>query len=318
MQRTRAAVRGAVALTDPDWKDLHNALGTACMRLGRNEEALAAYQRYVQLAPNDPNAWDSLALFQQWIGRYAEAEAAYNHALALNPESGVAILHLGHLRFQQGRYRAAAEQYRRYIQIAADDNGRARGHYFLAWLYGRKGELAQALAAAQAEVRYNPATVWNALVLALARQEQATILKLSESVFAPANYEALKNYGHLRIWEYQQGHVALRQGRADEALQHFRAALEQRAVEWHIDSLEGCLANAYLELGRADEAIAEYERILRINPHYPLAHFHLGQAYERKGDHEQARAAYQRFLQVWQGADGDVPEVVAARAWPAF
>ena len=71
------------------------------MRLGRNEEALAALQRYIQLAPNDPNAWGSLALFHQGTGQYEAAEAAYHRALALNPESGIAIIHLGHMRFQQ-------------------------------------------------------------------------------------------------------------------------------------------------------------------------------------------------------------------------
>lgn len=108
--------------------------------------------------------------------------------------------------------------------------------------------------------------------------------------------------------------MALRQGRADEALSHFRAALQHRAVEWNIDSYEDCLANAYLELGRADEAIAEYERVLKINPNYPLAQYHLGQAYERKGDSARARAAYARFLQGWQAADADIPEVIAAKA----
>jgi tetratricopeptide (TPR) repeat protein/DNA-binding winged helix-turn-helix (wHTH) protein len=300
-------------LTDPDWKDLHNALGSVCMRLGRNEEALIAFQRYTQLAPNDPNAWDSLGLFQQWIGQYEEAEAAYNRALALNPESGVAIIHLGHLRFQQGRYRAAIEQYRRFIQTARDDGGRARGFQCLAWLYWKQGDLARAAAAVREEVKYSPASLWNSLALALERNDQAAVAKLSEAVFAPANFELYQERGMLRLWEYQRGYVALRQGRAEEALRHFHAALPHRAHEWNIDSFEDRLANAYLELGRLDEAIAEYGRILRINPRYPLAHYHLGQAYERKGERERARTAYERFLQVWQAADSDIPEVIEAK-----
>jgi tetratricopeptide (TPR) repeat protein len=284
------------------------------MRLGRNEEALVAFQRYIQLAPNDPNAWDSLGLFHQWIGQYAEAEAAYNRALALNPESGVAIIHLGHLRFQQGRYRAASEQYRRFIQTARDDGGRARGFNCLAWLYWKQGDLARAAAAVREEVKYNPASLWNSLALALERNDQAAIAKLSEAVFAPATFELYRERGMLRLWEYQRGYVALRQGRAEEALGHFRAALPHRALEWNIDSFEDCLANAYRELGRLDEAIAEYERILKINPRYPLAAYRLGQAYERKGERERARAAYERFLEIWKDADPDVPEMIEAKA----
>ncbi|HWQ32965.1 MAG TPA: tetratricopeptide repeat protein [Blastocatellia bacterium] len=300
-------------LTDPEWRDLYNALGSACMRLGRNEEALAAYQHYIQLAPNDPNAWDSLGSFHQWSGQHEAAEAAYNRALALNPESGVAIIHLGHLRFQQGRYRAACEQYRRFIQIARDDNARARGFSCLAWAYLKQGDLRSAADAIKEEVKYNPASLWNSLALALEQRDQTAVSKLSEEVFATAGYDFYNERGFLRIWEYRRGCVALQQNRAEEALSHFRAALQHRPVEWNIDSFEDCLANACLVLGRTDEAIAEYERILKINPNYPLAHYHLGLAYERRGQPQQARAAYAQFLEHWRDADPDIPELIAAK-----
>ncbi len=300
-------------LTDPEAQDLHSHLGAVYLRLGRYEESQAAYQLLLQLAPNNPSAWDSLGLLHQWRGQYAEAKAAYNRALALNPESGVAIIHLGNLRFQQGRYRAAIEQYRRYIQIARDDDVRARGWNCLAWVYAKRNDTAQAAAAAREQMRYNPALGWNTLVLALERREAVAVTKLGESFFTTANYDLLNERGSLRIWEYLHGVTALREGRTDEALNRFRAALKHRAVEWNIDSFEDCLANALLELGRHDEAMAEYERILKINPNYPLAHYRLGQVYERKAERERARAAYERFLQVWNDADADVPEVAQAQ-----
>ena len=33
----------------------------------------------------------------------------------------------------------------------------------------------------------------------------------------------------------------------------------------------------------------ECERILKLSPNYPLVHYHLGQAYERKGENDGAR-----------------------------
>jgi len=51
---------------------------------------------------------------------------------------------------------------------------------------------------------------------------------------------------------------------------------------------------------------------LKLNPNYPLVHYHLAQAYERKGQQDQARAEYERFLQDWKDADADIPEVVHA------
>ena len=110
----------------------------------------------------------------------------------------------------------------------------------------------------------------------------------------------------LRLFEFKSGHAA-------EAIEKFKEALQHRAPVWNINAYEDCLANAYLELGRFDEAIAEYERILKLNPNYPLVHFHLAQAYERKGRREQARSEYEQFLQVWKDADTDLPEVIAAK-----
>jgi len=37
------------------------------------------------------------------------------------------------------------------------------------------------------------------------------------------------------------------------------------------------------------------------------------QAYELKGRNDQARAEYERFLQVWKDADADVPEIFMAK-----
>ena len=119
--------------------------------------------------------------------------------------------------------------------------------------------------------------------------------------------------GNLRELAYLEGSFELKSGRSAEAIEKLKEALQHRAPIWNINAFEDCLANAYLELGRLDEAIAEYERILKLNANYPLVHYHLAQAYERKGDRDQAHAEYQRFLQVWKDADADIPEIINAK-----
>ncbi|MGH9956767.1 MAG: tetratricopeptide repeat protein [Pyrinomonadaceae bacterium] len=292
---------------DTEAKDLHNTLGGVYLRLGRNAEALAAYERYIQLAPNDPNAYDSLGLYHQWLGRYDEANAAYQRALMINPESGVAIVHLGHLYFQQGRYREAIEQYQRYVHVVQDDAERARGYSCIAWVYLKKGDTRRAEAALKQTMRIDEAGIWTYFTASVLG-DLAAVERLKSQFI-----QELEAGGFLRIYYYLLGLTALKEGRPEEAIQHFKETLKRQPLGWSIDSFEDCLANAYLELGRLDEAIAEYERILGINPNYPLAHYHLGQAYERKGQTEQARASYERFIQVWKDADADVPEVISAR-----
>lgn len=300
-------------IIDPEEEDFHNALGTAYRRLGKNAEALAALERYVQLAPNDPNAYDSLALHHQWLGRYEEAVVAYNRALAINPESLVAIIHLGNLYFQQGRYHSAIEQYQRYIQVARDDAGRARGYEYIAWVQWKKGDLNRASAQIKQATKYGGTTVWASLSIALARGDLAALKKLKNQLLEEASYRESEAKGQLRAHYYFLGQIALKEGREEEAIQNFKEALRRQPFVWNIDSLEDCLANVYLELGRLDDAISEYERILRLNPNYPLAYYHLGQAFERKGQQDQARSAYEQFLQIWKTADADIPEVVAVK-----
>ncbi len=107
--------------------------------------------------------------------------------------------------------------------------------------------------------------------------------------------------------------LALKSGDAEAAFASFRQALRHRAPVWSLDTMDDCLANAFLELKRYDEAIAEYERVLRLNASYPLARYRLGRAREGKGDLARAREEYRLFLETWKDADRDLPEIRDAR-----
>jgi Tfp pilus assembly protein PilF len=63
--------------------------------------------------------------------------------------------------------------------------------------------------------------------------------------------------------------------------------------------LEDILANAYLNSGGMTTLSASLTGFSGINPRYPLAHYRLGQAYEKKGQPAQARRAYDSFW--WSG-----------------
>jgi Flp pilus assembly protein TadD len=117
----------------------------------------------------------------------------------------------------------------------------------------------------------------------------------------------------LRPLYYWRGLLALKTGATADAVDNFKLVVNHRPQAWHRDSWEDCLGNAYLQLGRLDEAVAEYERILKLNPNYPLVHYHLAQAYERKGQNDQAHSEYEQFLNKWKDADADVPEMIAAK-----
>jgi tetratricopeptide (TPR) repeat protein/DNA-binding winged helix-turn-helix (wHTH) protein len=298
---------------DQEAREVYNALGLIYLDLHRYDEAIAAHQRYVQLAPAEPNAYDSLGISYQCAGRYAEALAAYGQAIALKPDHFVANIHLGNTYIQLGRYEAALAQFRRLIQIAPDDLTRSRAYGSIAETYLRKRDLRQAAAAARMEQRFEKYNLWNSVVLALEQGDMSGVNELESRLFADWPYTVRGQRFPARLISYRRGYLALKREQSAKSIEHFKEALRHPPIIWMIDPLEDCLAKAYLEVGQPDEAIKEYDRILRLNPNYPLAHYHLGQAYERQGQQQQARASYERFLKVWKNADAEVPEIIYAR-----
>lgn len=306
------AQRGLVV--DSESGELVNLLGLAHLNLGRRDDAITAYRRYVELEPDEPNAHDSLGLGLQWFGLYDEAIAEYSRALEIDPGFEIALVHLGNAYAQMGRSREAVACFSRYGEIGPSDVERARAQVCLAYQYFKRGDRARGLAAARKAkaISANPAASLNELEMAVLNGDVAT----AEQILARHDETLVDRGGRMtdRLRLYLVGRVALEEGRGDEAIELFREAVRQPPPIWNHDVFEDCLANGLLDAGRLDEAIAEYERILTVNPNYPLARFHLAQAWERKNDTARAAEEYRRFLEAWNRADADIPELVAARS----
>jgi tetratricopeptide (TPR) repeat protein len=127
---------------------------------------------------------------------------------------------------------------------------------------------------------------------------------------------------------FEAGIAALDRRRFDEALDHFRAALEaastsaeraavhnksgiahlrrgdrQAAVEAFAEALHADarfvpvivnIGNLLFEDGQLDEAVAHYEAALRIEDDYFLAHLNLGVAFKKLGRHADAVREFRR------------------------
>ena len=82
-------------------------------------------------------------------------------------------------------------------------------------------------------------------------------------------------------------------GRADEAILEYQIALELKPdyVQPHNN-----LGNTYKSLGRLNDAIEEYQMALKLNPNYVIALYNLGAAYKNTGRFNEAINAYERAL----------------------
>jgi tetratricopeptide (TPR) repeat protein len=93
--------------------DCADMLGKALQRLGRFEEALQAFDKAIQLKPDDPQNWKNFAdlLFELQLAN--EALHAYRQVLELKPRDWEAALRIGYLHYLSGRLEDALSYFGR-------------------------------------------------------------------------------------------------------------------------------------------------------------------------------------------------------------
>ncbi|MCP5191365.1 MAG: tetratricopeptide repeat protein, partial [Pseudomonadales bacterium] len=128
-------------------------LGVVYTLAATHEEALAAYQQAVALAPQDAVPHNGLGNVYYDLGRYEEALAAYQQAVALDPQYAAPHNGLGNVYAELGRYEEALTVYQ---QAVALDPKVALPHNGLGNVYAELGRDEEALAAFQQAVALDP------------------------------------------------------------------------------------------------------------------------------------------------------------------
>ena len=84
------------------------------------EEAIASYERAVEINPDDQDAWYGLGYALGNLGRYEEAIASYERAVEINPDKEKAWYNRGIALGNLGRYEEAIASYERAVEINPD------------------------------------------------------------------------------------------------------------------------------------------------------------------------------------------------------
>jgi Tfp pilus assembly protein PilF len=123
---------------------------------------------------------------------------------------------------------------------------------------------------------------------------------------------AVELKGDFRDAKNTLGNILVNEKRYDEAI----AVLEPLANDilyqapWNA---WGNLGRAYLEKGKADEAIAALRRSVSAEPRFCVGNYHLGLAYEKKGDLMAARDALSRAVETDNPACKSLQDAFEAR-----
>ena len=114
--------------TWPAYASPFTDLGIAYMRLGKNDEALAAFAEAIKRRPADCRAQVATGILQRRRHAFKAAETAYNACLAADPNNKAALLNLGILyEIYLGKLPEALAAYRHYQSLQKAPDKRVAG-----------------------------------------------------------------------------------------------------------------------------------------------------------------------------------------------
>jgi len=238
-----------------------NNLGVLLLRAGVHEEqgnrekALADVDAVLKLNPNFPVAIRTRALLLAADGRFDEAIAEWDKLLKLNPKDIVPLMEQARLLVQQKNFEAAVEKLNQAVATSPDHLGAL---LLRAGVHQEQGDLDKALADVDAALKLGPdlPVVLRTRALLLAEKKQ----------FAEATKELEKirrNHPQDLLTLMQLGLLYGVQKRMDAAIEAYTAFLAVEPDSWR--ALHG-RADAYLNSGRHEQAIADYEKAVRLYP----------------------------------------------------
>ena len=126
-----------------------NLLGYANMALGRHEAAEAAFKRYIEAVPQEPNPYDSYAEFLMKLGRFDESIRMYEKALALDRNFHSATVGIANDLILQGHPAAARLRFQTLYENAGTTEWKRTALSGLIRAYVSEGKFERAIAEAR-------------------------------------------------------------------------------------------------------------------------------------------------------------------------
>jgi len=105
---------------DPNFPMAYNNLGLAYRALGKNQEAISAHKKAIELKPDYFSGYNNLGVAYNTVNQHKEAMAAYKKAIELKPDYADAYNNLGNVYFDLGKNQEAISAYKKAIELKPD------------------------------------------------------------------------------------------------------------------------------------------------------------------------------------------------------
>ena len=239
---------------------------------GRLADAIASYEKAIQVDPDDPQTENGVGNFLVANDRLAQAIPHFARALAIDPTLLVTRRSLANALYKTGKAAEAVGQYRQVLDKSPDDSEMETN---LGKALGDLGRQSESIAHLRRALEIDPhnAEAENSLGLFLAMLSRIDegITHLREAVRLDPDFAEAHN---------NLGSVLTRAGRHPEAVFQFEEALRLKPdfAQAH-NNLGFALASA----GRRKEAITQFEQALKIEPGDPKTHYNLAVVLQMDG-----------------------------------
>ncbi|MGH8216940.1 MAG: XrtA/PEP-CTERM system TPR-repeat protein PrsT [Rhodanobacteraceae bacterium] len=284
-----AAYQKALGLKHADWLPQERfyalaRLTNAQAQQGKFDKALASIQTLEKMSPQQPfvHYLKAVVLFKQ--GHLDDAVTELQQVLQASPDNGQAQMLMGAVNYAQGNY-GQAEMYLSNVMGMNRKNVEARK--LLALTYYREGRSQQALDMLRPAAPGKPTDAQLLAVLQRAAAENAG--KPGSSAPATAGNNAPDS-------PFAQAGKALASGNEAEAIKLLQAMPAGNASTEA--RRNGLLAMSYLREKRPEEAIKIGADYVAKNPKDSGAHLFYGTMLVAAGKHDEARAQYNEALKL--------------------
>ena len=268
---------------NPQYALAYNNRGIAKLHLGDSKEAIADYNKAIELDPKYAKAYCNRGIANCDLGNYEKSITDCNKAIELNPQDADAYHNRGNAELELGKYKEAIEDYNKAIelnpQFASTYNNRGFTNFNL-----DKHE--------EAIKDYNKAIEINPQHAKAYCNRGVSKSALGEPKKAIEDYDkAIKLNPQYSYAYYNRGDAKSNLGDSKEAIADYNKAIE---LDPEFAKLYNNRGNAKLHSGKNEEAIEDYDKAIKLNSKDAAAYNNRGVAKLVLGRHEEAIKDYDK------------------------
>ena len=338
---------------EPSSKPLQNLIGYTYAWLNKKQQAIDAANKYINLAPAEPNPYDTEGDLYSWFRDYDSSIAAYKKAVRLRSDffsneklGAFSILkndygnaerrfiacdfELPLIEVHQGQIHKAVKILSKLPESQITESNKLRTLINYAYESGQYSEMLKLARQLSTKLHKDPTDkiygrdylAW-ALIKNGKSYEAHTVLNNLEN-----DVSGIPGLAGVTA-DYTRALISFEEEKIEPALDGFRKVIQALPPNHEPNIFYGI---ALLKTGQTSEAITELQKlsywppnndiyILRGRPGADLdwpvpavkAHYWLGVAYAQQGNKEKAEAEFKKFLDTWKDADFTSPELKDAK-----